>query len=86
LYLARHPGKTRPNLREFEKYAVRLEGDRTIEWPLDDALMLKDTHLKAVGNLESFIREIRGKIPFTSKIEVECPRAWIWWRRLPSWS
>jgi nicotinate-nucleotide pyrophosphorylase (carboxylating) len=64
--------KTRPNLREFEKYAVRCGGGQNHRMGLDDALMLKDTHLKAVGNLESFIREIRGKIPFTSKIEVEC--------------
>jgi nicotinate-nucleotide pyrophosphorylase (carboxylating) len=64
--------KTRPNLREFEKYAVRCGGAINHRMGLDDALMLKDTHLKAIDNLEEFISDIRAKIPFTSKIEVEC--------------
>jgi nicotinate-nucleotide pyrophosphorylase (carboxylating) len=38
---------------------------------LDDALMLKDTHLKTIDNLEAFMDEARAKIPFTAKIEIE---------------
>ncbi len=64
--------KTRPNLREFEKYAVRCGGGVNHRMGLDDALMIKDTHLKAINNLGEFIKSIRKKIPFTSKIEVEC--------------
>ncbi len=39
---------------------------------LDDSLMLKDTHLKAIDDLDSFMAEVRRKIPFTAKVEIEC--------------
>jgi nicotinate-nucleotide pyrophosphorylase (carboxylating) len=64
--------KTRPGLRIFEKYAVRCGGGQNHRMGLDDCLMLKDTHLRTIEDLEAFIREIRRKIPFTAKIEVEC--------------
>lgn len=64
--------KTRPLLREFEKYAVLCGGGQNHRMGLDDCLMLKDTHLKIVDNLEDFLKKARKKIPFTSKIEVEC--------------
>lgn len=63
--------KTRPMLRNFEKYATRIGGATNHRMGLDDALMLKDTHLKTIDNLEKFIEEARAKIPFTSKIEIE---------------
>jgi nicotinate-nucleotide pyrophosphorylase (carboxylating) len=64
--------KTRPLLREFEKYAVRCGGGINHRMGLDDCLMLKDTHLKTIDDLEAFMKEVRLKIPFTSKVEVEC--------------
>ena len=64
--------KTRPLLREFEKYAVRCGGGINHRMGLDDCLMLKDTHLKTIDNLEMFMKEVRQKIPFTSKVEIEC--------------
>jgi len=64
--------KTRPGLREFEKYAVRCGGGRNHRMGLDDCLMLKDTHLRTIDDLESFMEEIRRRLPFTAKIEVEC--------------
>jgi len=64
--------KTRPLLREFEKYAVRCGGGINHRMGLDDCLMLKDTHLKTIDNLDSFMKEVRQKIPFTSKVEIEC--------------
>jgi nicotinate-nucleotide pyrophosphorylase (carboxylating) len=64
--------KTRPLLREFEKYAVRCGGGINHRMGLDDCLMLKDTHLKTIDNLNEFMREVREKIPFTSKVEIEC--------------
>ena len=63
--------KTRPMLRNFEKYATRIGGATNHRMGLDDALMLKDTHLKTISNLERFMEEARKKIPFTSKIEIE---------------
>jgi len=64
--------KTRPLLREFEKYAVRCGGGLNHRMGLDDCLMLKDTHLKTIDDLDTFMDEVRRKIPFTSKVEIEC--------------
>lgn len=64
--------KTRPLLREFEKYAVRCGGGINHRMGLDDSLMLKDTHLKTIDDLDAFMEEVRRKIPFTSKVEIEC--------------
>ena len=65
--------KTRPLLREFEKYAARIGGVVNHRMGLDDALMLKDTHLAILDeDFESYMKEVRKKIPFTAKIEVEC--------------
>lgn len=64
--------KTRPLLREFEKYASQVGGAINHRMGLDDALMLKDTHLKTIENLDSFLEEARKKIPWTTKIEIEC--------------
>jgi len=64
--------KTRPLLREFEKYAVRCGGGINHRMGLDDCLMLKDTHLQTIDDLTMFMKEVRQKIPFTSKVEIEC--------------
>ena len=64
--------KTRPLLREVEKYAVRCGGGLNHRMGLDDCLMLKDTHLQTIDDLESFMQEVRQKIPSTSKVEIEC--------------
>lgn len=64
--------KTRPFLRVFEKYSVVNGGGLNHRLGIDDCLMLKDTHLSQISNLESFILEARKKIPFTTKIEIEC--------------
>jgi nicotinate-nucleotide pyrophosphorylase (carboxylating) len=63
--------KTRPLLRNFEKYATRTGGAINHRMGLDDCLMLKDTHLKTIDDLQSYIKMARTKIPFTCKIEVE---------------
>jgi len=64
--------KTRPLLREFEKYAVRCGGGINHRFGLDDSLMLKDTHLKTIPDLNTFMAHARQQIPFTAKIEIEC--------------
>jgi len=64
--------KTRPLLRAFEKYAVRCGGGINHRMGLDDCLMLKDTHLQTIDDLDLFMKEVRQKIPFTSKVEIEC--------------
>ncbi len=69
--------KTRPLLRVFEKYAARCGGAVNHRMGLDDSLMIKDTHLKTIENLKSYIQKARKAIPFTAKIEVEAETLWI---------
>ncbi|TLD82158.1 carboxylating nicotinate-nucleotide diphosphorylase [Helicobacter sp. MIT 05-5293] len=64
--------KTRPLLRELEKYSVRNGGAFNHRFGLDDGLMLKDTHLKHISNLQEIISKARSRLPFMSQIEVEC--------------
>ena len=64
--------KTRPLLRDFEKYSTRNGGAINHRFGLDDCLMLKDTHLSKIFSLKKFIADVRSKIPMTAKIEVEC--------------
>jgi nicotinate-nucleotide pyrophosphorylase (carboxylating) len=63
--------KTRPQLRVFEKYATRCGGAVNHRLGLDDSLMIKDTHLKTIKDLKSYIIKARKQIPFTANIEVE---------------
>jgi len=64
--------KTRPQLRDFEKYASRVGGAINHRLGLDDCLMLKDTHLRTIDNLEEFIKKARKRISWVTKIEIEC--------------
>ena len=63
--------KTRPLLRVFEKYATRTGGAVNHRMGLDDSLMIKDTHLKTIQNLNAYVKQAREVIPFTAKIEIE---------------
>ncbi|RDU63557.1 carboxylating nicotinate-nucleotide diphosphorylase [Helicobacter sp. MIT 14-3879] len=64
--------KTRANLRMFEKYSVLNGGGNNHRFGLDDCLMLKDTNLAHIKDIDLYIKNARKKIPFTSKIEIEC--------------
>jgi len=64
--------KTRPQLRDFEKYASRIGGAINHRLGLDDCLMLKDTHLKTISDLKEFVKKARKRISWVTKIEIEC--------------
>ena len=64
--------KTRPQLRDYEKYASRIGGAINHRLGLDDCLMLKDTHLKTIVDLKEFIVSARKRISWVTKIEIEC--------------
>jgi len=64
--------KTRPQLRNFEKYASRIGGAINHRLGLDDCLMLKDTHLKTIPDLKEFVKKARKRISWVTKIEIEC--------------
>lgn len=63
--------KTTPGLRVLEKYATRVGGAVNHRMGLDDALMIKDNHIKAVGGIELAITRLRKNIPYPLSIEVE---------------
>ena len=64
--------KTRPLLRDFEKYASRVGGAINHRLGLDDCLMLKDTHLRTITDLKAFIKDAKKRISWVTKIEIEC--------------
>ena len=63
--------KTTPNMRIFEKYAVRIGGGYNHRYNLSDAIMLKDNHINAAGSITEAIKLAREYSPFIKKIEVE---------------
>lgn len=63
--------KTIPGLRILEKYATRVGGAANHRLGLDDAIMIKDNHIKAVGSIEQAIALVRNNIPYPLSIEVE---------------
>jgi nicotinate-nucleotide pyrophosphorylase (carboxylating) len=63
--------KTLPGLRYFEKRAVELGGGDTHRLRLDDAVLIKDTHLALAGSINTSVRKAKAKASFIKKIEVE---------------
>jgi nicotinate-nucleotide pyrophosphorylase (carboxylating) len=63
--------KTTPGLRVLEKYATRVGGAVNHRMGLDDAVMIKDNHIKAAGGIEKAIALLRNNIPYPLSIEVE---------------
>jgi len=62
--------KTLPGLRELEKEAVVHGGGATHRMRLDDAILIKDNHLKLSKNIEESIKASRKKHP-NLMLEVE---------------
>jgi nicotinate-nucleotide pyrophosphorylase (carboxylating) len=63
--------KTTPGLRILEKYASAVGGAINHRMGLDDAVMIKDNHIAAVGGIGEAITSIRSQIPYPLTIEVE---------------
>lgn len=64
--------KTTPNMRIFEKYAVKVGGGHNHRYNLSDGVMLKDNHIGAAGGVAKAIEMARAYAPFVRKIEIEC--------------
>jgi nicotinate-nucleotide pyrophosphorylase (carboxylating) len=62
--------KTTPGLRELEKYAVACGGGRNHRFGLDDAVLVKDNHLRAAGSVPAAVELVRAATALP--IEVEC--------------
>ena len=48
--------KTTPGLRAFEKYAVTIGGGKNHRFALDDAILIKDNHMRIAGGVGAAIR------------------------------
>ncbi len=63
--------KTTPNMRIFEKYAVRVGGGYNHRYNLSDGILLKDNHIGAAGSVTAAVHMAREYASFVRKIEVE---------------
>ena len=63
--------KTTPNMRIFEKYAVKVGGGVNHRYNLSDGILLKDNHISAAGGVKRAVELARSYSPFVRKIEVE---------------
>jgi nicotinate-nucleotide pyrophosphorylase (carboxylating) len=62
--------KTTPGLRALEKYAVACGGGRNHRFGLDDAVLVKDNHLRAAGSIRTAVELVRAATDLP--VEVEC--------------
>ena len=63
--------KTTPNMRIFEKYAVRVGGGHNHRYNLSDGILLKDNHIGAAGVIKEAISMAKDYASFVRKIEIE---------------
>ena len=63
--------KTTPNMRIFEKYAVRVGGGYNHRYNLSDGVLLKDNHIGAAGSVTKAVEMAKEYAPFVRKIEIE---------------
>lgn len=63
--------KTTPNMRVFEKYAVKAGGGYNHRYNLSDGILLKDNHIAAAGGITNAINMAKEYASFVRKIEIE---------------
>jgi len=63
--------KTTPGHRVLEKYAVRVGGCRNHRAALDDAVLIKENHIRAAGGITAAIAAARKRIGPAQLVEVE---------------
>ncbi|WP_195270198.1 carboxylating nicotinate-nucleotide diphosphorylase [Eubacterium sp. 1001713B170207_170306_E7] len=63
--------KTTPNMRVFEKYAVKVGGGHNHRYNLSDGILLKDNHIGAAGSVKKAVALAKEYASFVRKIEVE---------------
>ena len=63
--------KTTPNMRIFEKYAVKVGGGNNHRYNLSDGILLKDNHIGAAGSITRAVQMAKEYAPFVRKIEIE---------------
>lgn len=63
--------KTTPNMRVFEKYAVKVGGGENHRFNLSDGIILKDNHIGAAGGVRQAVLMAKKYASFVRKVEVE---------------
>jgi nicotinate-nucleotide pyrophosphorylase (carboxylating) len=63
--------KTMPGLRAIDKYAVRVGGGMNHRFGLYDAVLIKDNHLAAIGDITAAVAAARAAVSPGVMIEVE---------------
>ncbi len=63
--------KTIPNMRNLEKYAVKVGGGCNHRFNLSDGILLKDNHIDAAGGVKNAVELARKNTSFVRKVEVE---------------
>lgn len=63
--------KTTPNMRPFEKYAVKIGGGTNHRYNLSDGILIKDNHIGAAGSITKAVQMCKEYAPFVRKVEVE---------------
>ncbi len=63
--------KTTPNMRIFEKYAVKVGGGYNHRYNLSDGILLKDNHIGAAGGVKQAVMMAKEYASFVRKIEIE---------------
>ncbi len=64
--------KTTPGLRALEKYAVRCGGGRNHRFGLDDAILVKENHLRIAGGISAAAAALSGQTNgLTVEVEAE---------------
>lgn len=63
--------KTTPNMRIFEKYAVKVGGGNNHRYNLSDGVLLKDNHIGAAGGIKNAVKAAKEYSSFVRKIEIE---------------
>ena len=63
--------KTTPNMRPFEKHAVKVGGGTNHRYNLSDGVLIKDNHIGAAVSITKDVQLAKEYAPFVRKIEVE---------------
>jgi nicotinate-nucleotide pyrophosphorylase (carboxylating) len=64
--------KTTPGLRALEKYAVRCGGGVNHRFGLDDAVLIKDNHIRVAGGVRAAVERVRSSgTPLPVEVEAE---------------
>lgn len=63
--------KTAPAIAKFDKMALAIGGADTHRFSLDDMILIKDNHIKAVGTPLETLKKAQKNASFSKKIEIE---------------